>query len=314
MAHKIVIAGGTGFLGQSIINFLQKKPDVEIIVLTRGNLNKDGNISYIQWDAKTTGDWAEAINGSTAVINLVGKSVNCRYTEKNKQEIIDSRVNATLAIGKAIQRSLHPPKVWINAGSAAIFGNGGDAVKDEYSDPGNGFSAEVCKKWEAAFFGIETSFTRKVLLRIGLVFQKNTGLLQPFVNLARAGFGGSIGSGNQYISWVHEDDFVNIIYAALIKEDYESIIHCASPYPVINRDFMTGLRKVLNKSVAFRNPSFLVKFGAFFIGTEAELVLTGRRVISSILKEKRFVFQYPHIEEALQHLLANEQVYTFAKL
>lgn len=313
MAYKIVIAGGTGFLGQSIIHFLQQKPGVEIAVLTRGSSKKHRNLSYIQWDAVTVGDWAEIISESSAVINLVGKSVNCRYTTKNKKEIIDSRVNATLAIGKAIQQAVHPPKVWINAGSAAIFGDGGDMIKDEYSRLGDGFSAEVCKKWEAAFFSIDTASTRKVMLRIGLVFQKNTGLLKPFANLVKAGFGGTIGSGKQYISWIHEDDFVNVIYAALVKEDYAGVIHCASPYPVTNKDFMKALRRSLNQTLGFPNPSILVRFGAFFIGTEAALVLTGRRVVSAILEQKKFEFQYPHIENALEHLLANEQVYTFAK-
>lgn len=313
MAHKIVIAGGTGFLGQSIIRYLKQKPDIEIIVLTRGDSKKDRNVSYIHWDARTAGRWTDEIENSSAVINLVGKSVNCNYTKKNRNEIIASRVNATLAIGEAIQGAVHPPKVWINAGSAAIFGNGGDAVKDEYSSLGDGFSAEVCKKWEAAFFTIDTPSVRKVLLRIGLVFQKDTGLLQPFANLVKTGFGGTIGAGNQYISWIHEDDFVNVMYASLVKEDYNGVIHCASPFPVTNRDFMAALRNALNRSFGFSNPSLLVKLGAFFIGTEAELVLTGRRVVSSILKEKNFVFQYPYIEDALQHLLANEQVYTFAK-
>ncbi|MBC7887318.1 MAG: TIGR01777 family protein [Ferruginibacter sp.] len=313
MAHKIVIAGGTGFLGRSIINYLQQQTDIKIIVLTRGHSKKNHHVSYVHWDAKTAGDWINEIEESTAVINLVGKSVNCRYTTKNKQEIIASRVDATVAIGQAIQQLRYPPKVWINAGSAAIFGDGGDIIKDENSAVGDGFSAEVCKIWEKAFLSIDTIHTRKVFLRIGLVFQKNTGLLQPFANLVKTGFGGAIGKGDQYTSWIHEDDFVNVIYAALENEDYEGVIHCASPYPVTNKHFMTALRSSLNRSFGFSNPALFVKLGAFFIGTEAELVLKGRRVVSTILKEKNFVFQYPQIEDALQHLLSSKQVYTFAK-
>lgn len=313
MAHKIVIAGGTGFLGQSIINYLQQKPDVEIIVLTRGHSKKNNNILYVQWDAKTQGDWIKEVEGSTAVINLTGKSVNCGYTPGNKNEIIASRVNATSAIGKAIQQATYPPKVWINAGSAAIFGDGGAEIKNENSALGDGFSAEVCKIWEQIFFSANMPFTRKVLLRVGLVFQKETGLLQPFVNLVKAGFGGSIGKGNQYISWIHEADFVNVIYSALVNDNYKGVIHCASPHPVTNKHFMTALRNALNRPFGFNNPALFVKLGAFFIGTEAALVLTGRRVVSKILEEKNFVFQYPQIEDALEHLLAKEQVFTFAK-
>jgi len=308
MAHKIIIAGGTGFLGHSIIEYLQQKGDVEIIVLTRGNSKRHHNVTYVNWDAATQGEWAKQINGSKAVINLVGKSVNCRYTTKNKREIIASRVNATVAIGKAIQQATNPPKVWINAGSAAIFGNGKADIKDEYSPVGEGFSAQVCKIWEQAFFRTSTPGTRKVFLRIGLVFQKNKGLLQPFTNLAKIGFGGTIGSGDQYVSWIHENDFVKIIDSVLTDESYQGIIHCASPLPVTNKHFMTALRNALDKSFGFYNPSILVKLVAIFIGTEAELVLTGRRVVSSILEQKKFVFQFPAIENALQHLLTKEQV------
>jgi uncharacterized protein len=303
MAHKIVIAGGTGFLGGAIINYLRQKPGVEIVVLTRGRSRKQDDITYVNWDAETLTDWVHEIEGSTAVINLVGKSVNCRYTKANKQEIVRSRVNATIAIGVAIRQANHPPKVWVNAGSAAIFGNGGDAIKDENSLLGDGFSAEVCKAWEQAFNSVDTMHTRKVLLRIGLVFQKDTGLLQPFVNLVKAGFGGTIGSGNQYISWIHETDFVDIINAALLDENYKGIIHCVSPQPITNKHFMAALRSALNQSFGLPNPGLLVKIGALLIGTEAELVLTGRRVISTILEEQPFRFQYPDIEGALEQLL-----------
>jgi len=307
MAHKIVIAGGTGFLGRSIIEFLSRKHDVEITVLTRDNSKKANDISYVHWDGQTAGDWVKEIDGSIAVINLAGKSVNCRYTAKNKNEIISSRINATLAIGKAILRSMHPPAVWINAGSAAIFGDGGDEIKNENSLPGNGFSAEVCKLWEKAFFSVPTPHTRKVLLRIGLVFQKDKGLLLPFANLVKAGFGGSIGTGRQYISWIHETDFVNVVYAALINETYQGVVHCSGPYPVTNKYFMTALRRSLNRPFGLPNPALPVKLGAFFIGTEAVLVLTGRRVVSKILEENKFEFHYPQIEAALEDLISVEK-------
>jgi uncharacterized protein len=314
MAYKVVIAGGTGFLGTSLIQFLQQKTGVEITVLTRHMQPAAGDVSYVQWDAKTPGRWMQAIDECDAVINLVGKSVNCRYTSKNKHEIIRSRVDATLAIGKAIEQSAYPPKVWINAGSAAIFGNDSDSVNDEYSSLGTGFSAEVCKQWEQAFFSTNTPSTRKIVLRMGLVFQKDIGLLQPFIKLAKAGLGGTIGSGNQYLSWIHENDFLNIIYHSLVDESYEGIIHCTSPCPVTNEHFMRALRKALNCTFAIPNPSVFVKLGALIIGTEPVLVLTGRSVISRILKEKAFNFQYPVIEDALQHLINKAQVHNFVKV
>ena len=301
-------------MGASIIRFLQQKTGVEITVLTRRKQHGTGNVSYVQWDAKTPGRWTKAIDECDAVINLVGKSVNCRYTEQNRNEIIRSRVDATLAIGKAIDQSSHPPAIWINPGSAAIFGNESDGIKDEHSLAGNGFSAEVCKQWEQAFFSTNTPFTRKVVLRMGLVFQKDIGLLQPFIKLAKAGFGGSIGSGNQYLSWIHENDFLNVIYHSLVDESYEGIIHCTSPNPVTNKHFMKALGGALHTKVALPNPAVLVNLGARIIGTEPALVLTGRRVISQILKEKEFNFQYPVIEDALQHLINKAQVDNFVKV
>ena len=303
MAHKIVIAGGTGFLGRSLVDFFKQQGNIELVILTRRPGSTDGNISYVQWDATTLAKWTNVLEGSTAVINLVGKSVNCRYTKRNKREIIDSRVKATLAIGTAIQQAVKPPAVWINAGSAAIFGDGRDEIKTELSATGDGFSAEVCKKWEQAFNSIATPLTRKVFLRIGLVFQKNSGLLVPFVNLAKAGMGGKIGTGKQYISWIHEADFVQVVHETIINENLSGMIHCSSPEPVTNTNFMHALRSSLKIGFGLPNPSMLVKIGAIFIGTEAPLVLTGRRVVPAKLEEHNFVFRYPAIDEALSNLL-----------
>jgi hypothetical protein len=301
MKNKIVIAGGSGFLGQSLVDKLSNE-DTEVVILTRKR-NKNHAVSQVQWDGKTLGVWTKELEGSKAVINLAGRSVNCRYTEKNKQEIIESRVNATLVIGKAIQGLANPPLVWINAGSAAIFGNAGDTLNTEESTPGEGFSPDVCKKWEEAFYRIETPATRKVLLRMGLVFQKKMGLLKPFVRLTRCGLGGKIGNGEQYISWIHEDDFTRVIQSAIEQKDYEGTIHCASPYPVKNKDFLKALRHSCNVPFGLPSPAFVLKAGAFVIGTEADLLLSGRRVVSKFLEGKGFYFQYARIEDALEHLL-----------
>ena len=300
--QKIIIAGGSGFLGHAILKAL-RETDTEWVVLTRGESAVRHNISFVHWDATTPGEWQEVLEDSTAVINLVGKSVNCRYTEKNKQEIISSRVQATRLIGEACRDARHPPKVWINAGSAAIFGDTGDEIKNEDSVPGEGFSPEVCKEWEAAFHAIDTPRTRKVFLRMGLVFQKGEGLLGPFIKMAKLGLGGAIGSGRQYISWVHEQDFTHLIQTAIERDNFSGVIHCVSPYPVTNDQFMKALRQSLRIPFGLPNPSLLIKAGAVFIGTEADLVLSGRRVVSKVLWEKKFLFRFAHIEEALNHLI-----------
>ncbi|RDC64244.1 TIGR01777 family oxidoreductase [Adhaeribacter pallidiroseus] len=299
--RKIVIAGGTGALGSAIVARYYNT-ETEIIILSRRTQPNDKNIRYVAWDAKNLGPWTQELEESTAIINLVGKSVNCRYTEENKKEIIRSRVDSTLVIGQAIQGLAHKPAVWINAGSAAIFGNSGEEIKDEGSVTGDGFSPEVCKQWEQAFFKISISGVRQVFLRIGLVLQSGKGVLKPFANLAKTGFGGKIGSGEQYMTWIHEEDFVALI-DWVIRNEVNGIIHAASPFPVKNKEFIREIRKALKVPIGLPNPAFLTRFGALFIGTEAELVLSGRRVVSKILAEKQFFFKFPQIQQALRQLL-----------
>jgi uncharacterized protein (TIGR01777 family) len=302
MKNKIVIAGGSGFLGKCVIRKFNNS-NTEIVVLGRGKKSEIRNISYVQWDAENSGEWEKELEGSTAVINLVGKSVNCRYTDKNKKEIIASRVNATSILGKAIQNCSKPPKLWINAGSAAIFGDSGTILKHEGSSVGDGFSPEVCKRWEQAFQEAETPFTRKVFLRIGLVFAKDAWVLKPFVNMAKLGIGGKIGSGEQFMTWIHVEDFLNLIDFVMKKEDISGILHCASPFPVTNKDFMKALRVSCKVPFGIPNPALLVRLGAILIGTEADLVLDGRKVVSKVLEEKQFNFKYPKIEQALKQLI-----------
>jgi uncharacterized protein (TIGR01777 family) len=303
---KIIIAGGSGFLGTSLIS---RFPDAEIVILSRSDMAKDGtdtrpDLRYVKWDASTSGDWVQELEGSKAIINLVGKSVNCRYTEANKAEIINSRVNATNIIGKVIQGLNNPPEVWINAGSVAIFGNSGDETKDEKSVTGDGFSPQVCKAWEKAFYTYDTPKTRKVLLRIGMVLQRQGGIIKPFLNLVKFGLGGPIGSGKQYMSWIHEIDFQNLVHWTIYEGQVNGIIHAASPNPETNADFMKALRDTSGVRFGLPNPAFLIKIGAIFINTESELVLSGRRVISTFLVQNGFKFKYPYLHNALKQLMA----------
>ena len=309
MSNKIIIAGGTGFLGSAIIKAF---PDYEIVVLTRTIRKNEQDIRYVLWDAKNIGNWTKELEGSKAIINLVGRSVNCRYTDANKQEIIDSRVDATLIIGKAIGELNKPPEVWVNAGSAAIFGNSGDEVKVEDSLTGSGFSPEVCKAWEKAFDRYDTPKTRKVFLRIGMVLQQNGGILKPFLNMAKFGLGGKIGTGNQYMTWIHEQDFTDLIRYTILDADFKGIVHAASPFPVTNKEFMKTIRQSVNIPFGLPNPAIFIKIGAVFIGTEAELVLSGRRVVSSVLEKNGFKFKYPYLHDAITRLL-NENKLSLSK-
>ncbi|HYG40022.1 MAG TPA: TIGR01777 family oxidoreductase [Cytophagales bacterium] len=298
MKTKIIIAGGSGALGSAVIkNF--NSPEYEVVVLSRSLHSPHENVRYVQWDARSLGDWTKELENSLAVINLVGKSVNCRYNEKNKKEIMESRVNSAKALGQAISKTVNPPKVWINAGSAAIFGNAGEEVKTETSSIGEGFSVEVCKAWEKAFFETETPVTRKVMFRIGMVLQPNAGVLKPLKNVVRIGFGGKVGNGNQYITWIHETDFINLINRAVSSDDLSGIINCASPNPVRNKDFMRELRKAMKIPFGLPTPSMLLKIGAVVIGTEPELLLSGRKVVSEVLTRKGYEFKFPTFREAV---------------
>lgn len=301
MKKKIILAAGTGYLGQCIIRLYDDKA-VEFVVLTRSPKPAQGNVRYVAWDGKTIGAWQQELEGAEAVINLAGRTVNCRYTEENKKQIIDSRVDSTNAIGIAINRCAVPPKVWINAGSAAIFGNPGEHIMTEDSPQGDNFSAHVCKLWEETFNDIITPLTRKVFLRIGLILGKDGGILPPFINLARFGLCGRQGDGTQYISWMHEQDFVHAIQFA-INHPIEGTYNCTAPEPVTNAAFTTAIRKAMHIPIGIPAPALFVKIGGAIIGTEAELLLTGRRVVPAKLLREGFDFKYTSLAPALENIL-----------
>lgn len=298
---KIVLAAGTGFLGQCIIR-LYNEQDVEFVVLTRSPKTAHVNVRYVGWDGKTIGAWQQELEGAEAVINLAGRTVNCRYTEENKKQIVDSRVDSTNAIGIAINRCNTPPKAWINAGSAAIFGNSGEHIRTEDSPQGDHFSANVCKQWEETFNDIITPLTRKVFYRIGMVLGKDGGVLEPFINLARFGLCGRQGNGRQYISWMHEIDFVRSIQFA-VEQSVEGTYNCTAPEPVTNAAFTRAVRQALHVPIGIPAPALFVQIGGALIGTEAELLLTGRRVVPAKLLRDGFDFKYNEVKQALTNIL-----------
>lgn len=300
---KIIIAGGSGFLGDIIINHFINTP-TKVIILTRGKEREHKNISYLNWDGKTFGNWAKEIDTANAVINLTGKSVDCRYTEENKREIIESRVSATKILGEVISKSKTPPALWINAASATIYRYSEDKDMDEYSTEfGNGFSVDVCKKWENSFEEFTLPNTRKAVLRITMVLGKNGGVVPVLKKLTKLGLGGKMGSGNQYISWIHEEDFLNAILHIIKNKTSEGIYNIAAPNPLKNSYFMSTMRNILKINFGLPAYKWMLEIGAFFIRTETELVLKSRKVVSKRLTEEQFVFKYNTIENALKNLL-----------
>ncbi len=300
--QKIVIAGGSGFLGDVLTNYFAEK-GCKVVVLSRKHRLNTPAVEYYKWDARTLGYWTPQLEGAVALINLNGKSVDCRYNEKNKQLIYDTRLESTYILGEAIKRLKNPPKVWVNAASATIYRHAMDRDMDEETgEIGNGFSVDVCKKWEQMFLELQTPSTRKVALRTGIVLGKNGGALQPLKNLVRSGLGGPQGAGCQYFSWIHETDFARIVNYAIENENIEGIYNATAPKPVTNREVMSAIRKALHISFGVPLPTWLLHLGASLINTEPELILKSRRVVPGRLLKHNFSFRYQTIDEAIENL------------
>lgn len=299
---KIILAGGTGFLGQAIIQKFNNL-NSEIIVFTRGASHQEKNIRYINWDGKTIGNWASSLENADVLINLTGKSVNCRYNEKNMAEIISSRVNATKILGEAIKNTQNPPKVWLNCAAATIYRNSDDKAADEYTgEYGTGFSVDVCKLWEQSFNETDTPKTRKVALRISMVLGNGGGVMPVMTKLVKAGLGGSQGSGKQYMSWIHEEDFLNSIVWLIENENTSGPYNITAPEPVTNKNFMHLMRKHLLKKIGLPATEWMVKIGAVLLQTEPELILKSRNVVPAKLLKEGFEFKFPTAEEAISNL------------
>jgi uncharacterized protein (TIGR01777 family) len=312
--QKIVIAGGSGFIGQALTRSWMT--DNEVVILTRetgqsGNRFQTRpihhpNVRYVHWDGTTAGDWQEELEEAGLLLNLAGLSVNCRYTEANRQAILESRLQTTAALGDALLQCSIPPRVWINAASATIYRHAEDRPQDEYSgELGEGFSVDVCRQWESLFRNLPAPRTRKVLLRMAITLGED-GALVPYLRLVKAGLGGSQGGGHQMFSWLHIADLERIISWAFGHEAAKGIYNAASPHPVSNQCFMQWLRTLTGRRWGLPLPAWLLRWGAQLTGTEAELVLKSRWVIPRRLQHEGFDFQYPEISSALRQILQHK--------
>ncbi len=317
MKHKkIILAGGTGFIGQEMIKYFGKEN--EIVVLTRQQQNADNNrnhytslkpedltqVRFIKWDGKTAGEWAIELNNADLVINLAGKTVNCRYTQKNKNEILNSRIDAVKAIGYAIKKCTNPPKLWINSSSATIYRHAIDRPQDEYTGEFHeGFSVTVCQQWEKTFYEQPAPATRKVALRMAITLGPG-GVLIPYFNLLKFGLGGKQGSGKQMYSWVHIEDTCRMVDWIEAHNEIEGTYNCCSPNPVSNNEFMQTLRKATNTKFGLPAFEWMLTTGAAIIGTETELVLKSRWVIPTKISKTGFVFKYPLLKDAFSDIIS----------
>lgn len=299
---KLIIAAGTGFLGQVLVNHFESKFD-QIVILTRAKSKEENGIKYVNWDARKLSGWETELENATVLINLAGKSVDCRYTKANKKEILLSRIESTKILNKAVLQCKNPPKHWLNSSTSTIYRFSLDKqMSEENGEIGNDFSMNVAQSWEKAFFKYETPQTLKTAMRTSIVLGKKGGAFIPLKTLAKTGLGGKQGKGSQYISWIHETDFAKAI-EFIIQKEMIGVINIVSPTPITNADFMKKLRKAVGQFVGIPTPTFLLKIGSFIIRTETELVLKSRNVIPKKLTENGFKFEFASIDAAFKNLL-----------
>jgi len=296
---KIILAGGSGFLGRSFEAYAQNL-GWEIIILTR--TPKQPN--EIAWDGQTLGDWVHSLKGAEAVVNFTGRSVNCLYTPENRREILDSRLDSVRVIQQALTSipDSERPKSLIQGASLAIYGNTQELCVED-SPHGEGFSVEVCQQWESAFFENPIPQVRKCLLRIGFALGANGGALAPLRQLTQAFLGGSTGSGTQYISWLHVDDLNRMILRCIEDASLEGTFNATGIQPVTNKEFMQTMRHALQRPWSPPVPSLAVRFGAkFILKTEADLALTGRKCLPKRFQDIGFTFEHRDLQPALEKI------------
>ena len=289
---KVIIAGGTGFIGTCLTSrFLEYGYDV--IFISRLP-------DYVQWDENELTHAFERVN---VIINLAGKTINCSHTAKNRKAIIQTRVDTTTMIGNAIKNCKTPPELWINASATGIYQPSVEIPMTEDSPVGNDFLAEVVKKWESAFFNFKLPHTRQVALRTSMVLGENGGALEPLTKLTKLGLGGKQASGKQMISWIHEEDYFNIILFILQNPTLSGVINCTSPEPVSNKVFMKTMRQVLNIRVGIPAPAIVIRLISKLIGKESKLILNSSNVQPKRLLEAGFTFTFAEIDSALTDVL-----------
>jgi uncharacterized protein (TIGR01777 family) len=309
-AMKIVIPGGSGQVGTLLARAFHASGH-DVVVLSR--TVKAAPWRVVAWDGESLGPWAREIDDADVVINLAGRSVNCRYTAKRRREIMDSRVKSTRVVGQAIAQVSRPPRVWLQASTATIYAQRYDAANDEATGVLGGlkrdapdtwrFSIEVAKAWEQAAREAATPLTRLVLLRSAIVQSPDRGgAFDTLLGLVRIGLGGTIGDGRQYMSWIHDRDFIRALQWLIEHEGLSGPVNLTSPYPLPNAEFMAALRAAWGMRLGLPAARWMLEIGTFLLRTESELVLKSRRVVPGKLLDSGFEFQFLHWTQAAQDL------------
>ena len=309
---RIVIPGGTGQVGRILARHFHETGH-DVIVITRHP--KPAEWTVLRWNGQDLGPWAEVLDGSDVVINLAGRSVNCRYNAANQREIKNSRTVTTGLVGRAICAAAKPPALWLNASTATIYRHSLDRAMDDLTGELGGnepnapakwrFSIDVAKSWERTFFAADTPRTRRVALRSAMTMSPDEGgVFDTLLRLVRFGFGGRAGSGNQYVSWIHEVDFIRAVEFLIAHEELEGAVNIASPCPVTNSSFMSCLRRAWCTSyIGLPSTKWMLALGAVFLRTETELILKSRRVVPRRLTAAGFEFHFPNWRGASMDLV-----------
>jgi uncharacterized protein (TIGR01777 family) len=304
-ANAIVIAGGSGFIGNALAKAFAAA-NRPVVVLTRKPQPRTGGIQEIRWDGEQPGEWVQSLEGAAAIINLAGRSINCRHTPENLREITASRINSVKAIAAGMTQLKTPPRVWVQASATGFYGDTGDRLCDETAPNGSDTLAQVCRDWEKACEKACESVTvpgmRRVILRIGFVLGRDGGALPVLARMTKLFAGGTVASGRQYISWIHLVDVVRVFSAAVTNEAMSGTYNTVAPKPVTNAELMRELRRALHRPWSPPAPALAVKLGARLMGTEGSLALISQRCSAQKIMATGFQFEFPELAPALRDL------------
>jgi uncharacterized protein len=305
-AVKIVIPGGSGYLGEALAALLVARGD-DVVILSRSKSARLNGARTVWWDASNLGPWVRELDGADAVVHLNGRRVDARASKRNVDELISSRVESVRVVGEAIRTCVKRPPIWVQSSSLAIFGEGGDAIIDETTTPtgiGPREMVTVCLAWEGAFQQASANVERIVLLRMGIGFGgRNDPATAKLAQLVRLGLGGRVGSGRQWVSWVGLNDLLRVMLLALDDSTMSGTYHVTSPNPVTNAEMMATYRRLLHRKFGLNTPAFIARLGAPILGSSASLILTGRRVVPTRLLEHGFSFEEPDFEATARSAL-----------
>ncbi|MBL1410645.1 epimerase [Sphingobacterium faecale] len=300
---KVVLAGGSGHLGRLLAE-LFIKAGMKVVVFSRSKVDKAmEKVDYVYWDGETLGDWVGELEDTDTLINLCGKSIQCRFTKENQQALTNSRVVPTKLLGEALRSLKRPPRLWINFSGISIFGGKETLHAEDSTDYGIDFLSVLAQEWEAAFVDIPLQNTRKVILRISPVLSKGSGMFAELYPLVKMGLGGKVGDGKQMVSWIHEHDFVQMVKWVAELEEPAPVYHACSSDTRSNKDFMRVFREEAKISLGLPVPVFMAYVGSFLKGVDVSLLLQTVPATTKQTIEDGFKFKYNYLHSALAQLI-----------